>query len=144
MKKVRISALIAIILLIGFLASVPVVNNLTAKGVEKELKEIPIPDHTEMVEALSKAGKLVGNGNGMQYFGAILLKSERSLEELSSYYSQQHADVVVKEQKTQEIAFLEHSRLSFKTDIDDSAGYYIVYLFGSGIAPFSQLDIRGH
>lgn len=144
MKKVRISALIAIILLIGFLASVPVVNNLTAKSVEKELKEIPLPDHTEMVEAVSKAGKLVGNGNGMQYFGAMLIRSESTLEDLSAYYSQQHADVVVKEQKTQEIAFLEHSRLSFKTNITDSEDYYIVYLFGSGIAPFSQLDIRGH
>ena len=130
MKKVRISALIAIILLVGFLASVPVVNNLTAKGVEKELKEIPLPDHTEMVEALSKAGKLVGNGNGMQYFGAILLKSEKSLDELSIYYSQQ-SDAIVKEQKTQEIGFLEHSRLSFKTNITDSEDYYIVYLFGT-------------
>ena len=143
MKKSRISVLIAIVLLIGFLVSVPAVNNFSAKRVEKELKKIPLPDNTEMIESLSKAGKFAGNGNGMQYFGAILLKSEKSLDELSAYYSQQ-SDAVVEAQKTQEIAFLEHDKLSFEATMEDSAEYYIVYSFGSGIAPFSQLDIRGH
>lgn len=38
-----------------------------------------------MIESLSQAGKLTGNGNGMQYFGAILIRSELSLEELETY-----------------------------------------------------------
>ena len=144
MKKVRIFVLIVIICLIAFVASVPVVNNLSAKKIENQLLSITLPDNTVTVESLSKAGKLIGNGNGMQYFGAMLIRSERTLEDLSAYYSQQNADVIVKEQKTQDIDFLEHETLFFKSNIADGKTYYIVYLFGGGISPFSELDIRGH
>lgn len=61
--------------------------NYCAYNVEKMLCETPLPEQTELIEAISKAGKLTGNGNGMQYFGAILIKSELSLEELETYYS---------------------------------------------------------
>ncbi|MBE6986520.1 MAG: hypothetical protein E7433_03740 [Ruminococcaceae bacterium] len=144
MKIVMILVLIAIILLLGFNVSIPLVNDLSAKNVEKHLMEITLPDNTQIVESLSKADKLVGNGNGMQYFGAILIRSEKTLDELSAYYSQKLADVVVKEQNTQKIQCVEHGELSFKTQITATEDYYIVYLFGSGNALFSELDIRGH
>ena len=143
MKKAIIPIVIGV-LVISFLVSVPLVNDLSAQNVAKQLTEIPLPDNTEIVESLSKAGKLVGNGNGMQYFGAMLIKSELTLDELSAYYSHISPDAVVKEQKTQKIEFLEHGKLSFKTNITDSGDYYVVYLFGSGITLFSELDIRGH
>lgn len=143
MKKI-VPVGIVIFLFIGFIVSVPLVNDFTAKNVEKNLIEIALPDQTEMVESISKAGKLVGNGNGMQYFGAILIRSEKTLDELSDYYSQKLAGVVVKEQKSQIIECVEHAQLSFTTSITDTEKYYIVYLFGSGIAPFSELDIRGY
>lgn len=144
MKTVMILVLIAIILFVGFNVSIPLVNDLSAKNVEEHLLEITPPDNTQIVESLSKAGKLVGNGNGMQYFGAILIRSEKTLDELSAYYSQKLADVVVKEQNTQKIQCVEHGGLSFKTQITATEDYYIVYLFGSGNALFSELDIRGH
>jgi hypothetical protein len=97
-----------------------------------------------MVESISKAGKLVGNGNGMQYFGAMLIKSEQTLEELAAYYADVNAEIVVKVQNSQAIECLEHAQLSFATEITEEENYYIVYLFGEGLAPFSQLDIRGH
>lgn len=144
MKKARILVLAVVVLLIGFVVSIPLVNDFSAKRVEKQLLEISLPDHTQMVESLSKAGKLVGNGNGMQYFGAVLIRSEQTLEELFVYYSQKNPAIVVKEQKAQKIEWVEHENLSFHTNITDTEDYYIVYMFGSGIAPFSQLDIRGH
>lgn len=144
MKKVLIPVLIVIVLLIGFIVSIPLVNDRTAKYAEKQLVEVALPDNTEMIESISKAGKLVGNGNGMQYFGAILIRSEQSLDELSVYYLQKMPDVVVKEQKSQAIECVEHGELSFKTPITETKDYFIVYLFDSGISPFSDLDIRGH
>ncbi len=144
MKKKIIPVAIVIFLLVGLVVSVPLVNDFSAKNVEKNLMEIALPDDTQMIESISKAGKLVGNGNGMQYFGAILIRSEQTLEELSAYYSLKNADVVVKAQKSQVIECVEHIQLSFTTNITDIEKYYIVYLFGSGIAPFSELDIRGH
>lgn len=148
MKKyvisVIIAAIVAVALLVGFIISIPLVNNGSAKDVEKSLTDIALPEDTELVESISKAGKLVGNGNGMQYFGAILIKSELSLDELTDYYSEKLDGAVVKEQKSQVIDFLDHETFAFETSIDENASYYTVYLFGSGIFPFSELDIRGH
>lgn len=147
MKKyvisVIIAAIVAVALLVGFIISIPLVNNYSAKDVEKSLTDIALPEDTELVESISEAGKLVGNGNGMQYFGAILVKSELSEEELNAYYSEKLDGAVVKEQKTQNIEFL-HGFVSFETELDENDNYYIVYCFGSGIIPFSELDIRGH
>ena len=147
MKKYVISviivAIVAVALLVGFIISIPLVNNGSAKDVEKSLTDIALPEDTELVESISEAGKLVGNGNGMQYFGAILVKSELSEEELNAYYSEKLDGAVVKEQKTQNIEFL-HGFVSFETELDENDNYYIVYCFGSGIFPFSELDIRGH
>lgn len=144
MKKVLIPLVIVIVLFVGFIVSTPLVNDHTAKNVEKRLSEIALPDNTEMIESLSKAGKLVGNGNGMQYFGAILIRSEQSLDELSDYYLHKLPNAVVKEQKSQTIKCLEHGELSFKAPFTEKGDYFIVYLFDSGISPFSDLDIRGH
>ena len=133
-----------ILLIVAFAVSVPLVNDFSAKNVENSLVEIALPENTQMVESVSKAGKLVGNGNGMQYFGAMLIKSEQTLEELAAYYADVNAEIVVRVQTAQAIECLEHAQLSFATQITDAENYYIVYLFGEGLAPFSQLDIRGH
>ena len=140
----RMILVLIVVIFVGFVLSIPLVNNSSAKKIEKQLVEIDLPDNTEIIESLSKAGKLVGNGNGMQYFGAVLIRSEKTLDELSAYYSQKYMNMIVEEQKTQEIQCIEHGKISFKTHISDAEDYYIVYLFGAGISPFSELDIRGH
>ena len=66
---------------------IPLANNHYAEQVEKELRETPLPEKTEIIDSVSQTGKLVGNGNGMQYFGAILLKSKVSLNNLEDYYA---------------------------------------------------------
>ena len=86
MKKAKIAGICLIVLILAAFVSVPVYNNYCAYNVEKMLCETPLPEQTELIEAISQAGKLTGNGNGMQYFGAILIKSELSLEELDAYY----------------------------------------------------------
>lgn len=140
----RMILVLIVVIFAGFVLSIPLVNNSSAKKIEKQLVEIDLPDNTEIIESLSKAGKLVGNGNGMQYFGAVLIRSEKTLDELSAYYSQKYMNMIVEEQKTQEIQCIKHGKISFKTHISDAEDYYIVYLFGAGISLFSELDIRGH
>ena len=140
----RMILVLIVVIFAGFVLSIPLANNSSAKKIEKQLVEIDLPDNTEIVESLSKAGKFVGNGNGMQFFGAMLIRSEKTLDELSAYYSQKSMNMIVEEQKTQKIQCIEHGEISFKTHILDAEDYYIVYLFGDGISPFSELDIRGH
>ena len=144
MKRAIISVVIVIVLLVGFIVCIPLVNDFSAKNIEKQLIEIALPDNTELIESLSKANKLVGNGNGMQYFGAVLIRSEQSLYELSAYYSQKLDNIVVKEQKKARIECVEHGELFFNTHVTETEDYFIVYLFGEGLPLFSNLDIRGH
>ena len=143
MKKyvisVIIAAIVAVALLVGFIISIPLVNNGSAKDVEKSLTDIALPEDTELVESISKAGKLVGNGNGMQYFGAVLIKSDLTPDELSDFYS----GAVVKKQTSQKIEVVEHEQMSFETVIDGD-DYYIVYMFDGSSSFFANLDIRGH
>lgn len=118
----------------------------TAYKVEKKLCETPLPEKTELIESISRAGKLTGNGNGMQYFGAILIRSDLSLEELDAYYSRYRSnewECLVKIQEGQSIEGIDHGTLQFAEEIKDR-GYYIVYSWGSENSLLDELDIRGH
>jgi len=129
-----------------FVVGIPLANNHYAEQVEKELRETPLPEKTEIIDSVSQTGKLVGNGNGMQYFGAILLKSKLSLNNLEDYYSAYQKNewsYVVEPQKTQIIEVVEHNRISFSEKVGDE-GYYIVYSWGDGPDVLEELDFRGH
>ena len=142
MKKLKVVGILAVVVLIVGSLSIPLINNHTAYKVEKALCEIPLPEETELIESLSQAGK----GNGMQYFGAILIKSELSLEELDAYYSDYRRnewEYLVEIQKGQSIEVIDHGGLQFSEEIKDS-GYYIVYSWGSGDSLLQELDMRGH
>ena len=141
-KCIKIFFVSLLLICIIFIISIPIINNYSASKVKKELCNIPLPSNTEIIESISKAGKLVGNGNGMQYFGAILIKSNLSLQELKNYYSQYKKSVDI--QAEQEINKIEHGVLKFSNRIDLSENYYIVYSWGNGISPFNEFDIRGH
>ena len=146
MKKGKVIGLAAAVVLIIVIGSIPATNNYTAYKVERELCETPLPEKTERIESLSRAGKLTGNGNGMQYFGAILIRSELSLEELDAYYSDYRSnewECLVETQEGQTIEVIDHGILQFSEEIKDN-GYYIVYSWGSGNSLMEELDIRGH
>lgn len=128
--------------------SIPVVNDLYANGVRKELISLPRPENTELIDSFSRAGKLVGNGNGMQYFGAILLKSALTEDELDSFYEQYRGfklECVVEKQTGNNIDVLErgNGNNAFKEDMSDG-DYYIVYSWGDSDYILRDLDIRGH
>ena len=146
MKKLKLVVILVAVVLIGGVISISFINNNIAYKVEKELCETPLPEKTELIESISRAGKLTGNGNGMQYFGAILIQSELSLKELDDYYSDHRSnewEYLVEIQEGQSIEMIEHKALQFSEEIEDG-GYYIVYSWGSGNSLLKELDIRGH
>ena len=82
----------------------------------------------------------------MQYIGGILIKSELSLQELKSYYSQYAIndwEFIVEKQTDKQISFIEHGTISFNSDINGDT-YYVVYSWGNSNSVFSELDLRGH
>lgn len=145
MKKIKIvGMLVAVLLIVGFV-SIPFINNYSAYKVEKKLCETPLPEETVLIDSLSQAGKLTGNGNGMQYFGAILIRSELSLDELNAYYSDHRSsewEYLVEVQEGQSVKVIDYGVLQFLEEINDS-GYYIVYSWGNGNSLLEELDMRG-
>ena len=85
LKKLLVVIIFIVVISISlFVVVIPLTNNHYAKQVEKELRETPLPEKTEIIDSVSLAGKLVGNGNGMQYFGAILLKSKCKFQSIGA------------------------------------------------------------
>ncbi|MGO4540059.1 hypothetical protein [Paenibacillus sp. 2TAB19] len=150
MKKLtKIMFTIIVVALFLGVVSIPFMNNYVAYSVKKELTRVSLPDKTELVDSISSAGKLVGNGNGMQFFGAILIKSELALEELDHYFSkyrEKDGFYIVEKQTSRQIDVIDHGDLTFKALKADQilTDYYIVYTWGSSDYPLSDLDLRGH
>ena len=147
MKKIpAIIGGIFLLLIFGILFAIPVSNDYAAMKTAKQVADIPLPEQTECMESVYLAGKLTGNGNGMQYFGAILVKSDLSVDELAVYYQNFNDDsqeYTVESQKDKKIQVIEHGGLSFKTDIQGD-NYYIVYSWGDNNDFAREFDLRGH
>ena len=141
---------VLVISLFLLMLSIPIFNDYSAKKVEKDLRKLPLPEKTECIDSVSKTGKLVGNGNGMQYFGAILIKSELSLKELDDFYKEyrkNEGDCIVEVQRGQEINVIEHGSLKFPEEMKVFENYYIVYSWGSSLHPIENMqdfDLRRH
>ena len=82
--------IVGIVLLLAalFYAAVYIGNNLAAAGLERRLLAAELPGETRIVESRAVAGKMLGNGNGMQWFGILLVQSEQSAQELLAWYAQ--------------------------------------------------------
>ena len=128
-----------------------VANDASARRVEKTLLALPLPEDTEVLASISAAGKLTGNGNGMQYLGAALLESDLEEEALASWYgelseTEEAAGMVLylEPQEGLRIRQAEHRRLSCAAPEEGSNPRYILYAWGEGIPLFSEMDLRGH
>ena len=157
MKTVRRRLLILMIVVIALSSiayiGIVVTNNAIADRIEKDLVTYPLPTKTEFVDSISIAGRLAGNGNGMQYMGAILVDSDLSEEELEEYYSSEFDYIEVRKQETANIDFIHARNYSFSgfSERNKSSCYSITCWdsnrrekFGDFISELLDMDIRGH
>lgn len=151
MKKFLIITVIVIFTLIILPFPVIVItNNIIADNIEKEIKNYALPENTEIIDSLSIAGKYTGSGNGMQYLGAILVKSELSEEEIKEHYKEKFQHIEVHKQETTELEFLDiPSGHRFKQFDVDNGSYYCVacwggYIENDAIREILNSDLRGH
>ncbi len=147
--KTTLKILIPVILILPILTYVGIMiaNNCIANGVEKRLAAYSLPQNTELIDSVSVAEKLTGNGNGMQYLGAILVKSDLTKEELLQYYSGALGNVEVYEQTTNTIDSMKRT-IVFKALPDDGTYYSVLYWgdedFDGWVNTLLDFDIRGH
>ncbi|HOP11610.1 MAG TPA: hypothetical protein PK629_08985 [Oscillospiraceae bacterium] len=143
--KIVVFSLLGLVLIMRL--SVPLINNLIAFDVKRKLIALSLPESTQIIDSISCAGKLVGNGNGMQFFGAMLIKSELSQDQLMNYY-QTYQDTIpsisVDRQLGNKIESIINRELAF-SQTGNVSGYYIVSAFLDESDYFlSDYDLRGH
>lgn len=82
MKRILkyIGIIILCLIIPATLAFVPVGNHVILKKYTNELKHFKLNADYEILAVDSECGKLIGNGNGMQYFSAILIHSNDGLK----------------------------------------------------------------
>lgn len=142
------AAVIALLLVLAIPISVVLVNDSAARDVEKELLALPVPEGAEVVESTSQAGKIVGNGNGMQYIGALLVRSDLGIGAVSGHYATVSEDIdldvaVVASAGIERQGF--HGADGFLSRPRSGDDLYVVYAFGNGPGSFfEEWDLRGH
>lgn len=129
-------------------------NNHIAKKLENRLLECPLPPNTQIIESTSVAGKMLGNGNGMQWFGILLVKSNLDEKQLSEWYYREMEigdgdELSVTEQETRYV--FEFGNVLFAKE-EDFDGCYQIRLCGnlavgtetSVVISLLNSDLRGH
>ena len=154
MKK-SVKIIIALLLLPLILdVSIMLANDIIANKPEKELLNFTLPERTQLVESNSVAGKLYGNGNGMQYIGQLLVVSELSAEALYAHYSEIDEWIVVIRQESP-VIYEYFPKQEFK-NFDSTKNNYMIelvrfnpetlnsYSFENFLWKLLDWDIRGH
>ena len=82
MKKILkyMTIIVLFLLIVVSLSFITIGNNIILKKHTNELKYFKLNATYEILAKDEECGKLVGNGNGMQYFSALLIYSEENLE----------------------------------------------------------------
>lgn len=123
-------------------------NPTILRGLVNDLEsEIESAEGIELIETQSAYGKLNGNGNGFNYFGAALVKTDdpalldeliKKLDtsfEIAGYTSQTGTKI--------ENKYLDRPDLYYETE-PDGDGYYTVYFFNSSHPRTNPLDPNGY
>ncbi len=153
LKKIFVIVIAIVILLpIIFTVVITLTNDSIARDIKNRLKAYQLPEDTEFVEAFSNAAKITGSGNGMQYVGALVVKSDLTENELNEYYSEGFDYLSVEVQGSNVVDF-EGLCHYLKTDCDYQSGnYYLIISFDDNrrekysdfFVDLLDLDLRGH
>ncbi len=102
----------------------------------------------DIIETKSVYGKLNGNGNGIQYFGSVLIRKDSIKDvvslvekldlqfEIVEYCVQYECDISSK--------YLEHKTLKYDSPIDADSEYISIIFFNSKHPDSDFLDVAGH
>lgn len=121
-------------------------NNALLSGMEHDLTDTVSKGNVEMIESRSVCGKLNGNGNGMDFFAAVLVTgTELEVQAVVAALAQAYGDVGYLSQSEAKITvkYLEHESLSYSHKDYTDGEYYTVYIYDSDLPAF-PMDLRGH
>ena len=148
-RVIRIIMIVLAVMLLVMGLVVPMVNNAVAMKVARDMKALSLPADTEIIESTSLAGRFNNAAGSVQYFAALLIRSNRPIEELRAHYAAYNEELLVtyrvELQRGQEITVLGDANLAFRETVGED-GYYIVYTIRTGdnaLQWWLDMDVRG-
>lgn len=123
----------------------------------RQLFDLELPQGSSVVEEKKICGKLNGNGNSMDYLACLLIKSNKTKEELDDYLNNltfhcvenqekecTEKEVVKVDGEILQSKYLEHEKIRFESLEDEMkfSNYYALVIYDGGYS--SDFDIRGH
>jgi len=64
----------------------PILNDIKANSIEKEILAIPLPNSTQCIEILSFCGNTSGTGDHVEVWSGFLIRTTLTEEEIKDYY----------------------------------------------------------
>ncbi len=150
MKIISAFFIVIIVLIILFILSLFVNHNflINQKLTRNFENIIKTQSEIEIIQSKSVYGKLNGNGNGINYFGTVLVKSdsEEKLKELLPLLDEKYEIVgyVVQSGTVVNNKLIEHVNLEYDESLSKGETYYSIYYFNASNKYSYPFDIRGH
>ena len=146
-KGIRIALLVLLGILLIIAIAVPLYNNSIAAAIEKSILAVPLPPDSELAASASSIGWQADSDAGLQYFGAILIKSSAPQAEIKAHYAQYSngaRSLIVSPQRSAEILAPYSTGVAFKglAETMDFTDCYIVYAWESGNFALKEFDYR--
>lgn len=124
MKKI-ICCLIAVVLILVFTAAtVYAYNSGKAQKRLDELKNVPISENISYVAQCSMTGNLSGCGDGIDYMGILVIKSELSEQEIQTVYNSFDVEKAI---SADVMAYDRAVHFEELENLSDLSGVYIVF-----------------
>ncbi len=120
MRKLLRIIIIIVLLITVFHLTIYFANNQIAEGMKQRLLNCSMPENTQLLDAQSVAGKMLGAGNGMQWYGIILVSSPMDKEALSEWF---YSEIDVNKE-TESIEVLKQESSYVFTDYDKQFSNY--------------------
>ncbi|MBE6692517.1 MAG: hypothetical protein E7586_04195 [Ruminococcaceae bacterium] len=124
-------------------------NFLINHHLTQEFKDIiKSESEIEIIQSKSVRGKLNGNGNGINYFGTVLVKanSDEDLKKLLTKLDEEFETVGYAIQSGEQVnnRLIEHVNLEYDENLSNDETYYSIYYFNASNKYSYPFDIRGH
>ena len=150
MKKVIVIIGVLILLITSVLAFPYVYNNCVLYNIERDLKNADLGSDVVILDSKSVCGKLNGNGNGMNFFAAVLIESDLSVAEVEANLATlkekyEMVEVAEASSTTIQSVYLEHATIVFDQSFFDGNDetLMVVYAYESS-GGIMIGDIRAH
>ena len=148
MKKI-IVVVVAAVLCVALIGTGCISNRLNLKRMSAVLVDT-VSEYAdgEIIEVRDTYGKLIGNGNGIQYFGAALLEKDAITDPdaLLADLDAKFEVVGILDQKgnSVDVKYLEHQSLNYGSALEPGKEYVTVFYFNSWDENSNEFDLLGH